>query len=142
MNTAEYLDQAKKALNIQSDYALAKRLGVTRKAISTYRSGKSWPDAYACTRLAIILKLDPAQVIADLERQHEKNPARRDFWVFFLSRAALVAGICCTLALTSIGSTAEGWAVDGGSLAVSAAFLLAFLIAYNLTLRQIDHFAS
>lgn len=136
MNTAEYLDAAKAALNIESDYALAQRLSVTRTTISLYRSGKSWPDAYACIRLAIILKLDPAQVIADLERQHEKNPVRREFWASFLSREASVAVICCTLALTSIGSTDEGWAVAGGSLAASVVFLLVLLGAHNLGLMK------
>lgn len=141
MNTAEYLDAAKAALNIESDYALAQRLSVTRTTISLYRSGKSWPDAYACIRLAIILKLDPAQVIADLERQHEKNPVRQEFWASFLSRAASVAAICCTLVLTSIGSTDEGWAVAGGSLAASVVFLFALAVAHNLTLCRQDYFA-
>ncbi|WP_255992048.1 hypothetical protein [Chitinolyticbacter albus] len=43
----DYLDAAKAALGIESDYALAKRVGVSHGAISNYRAGFSKMDDYA-----------------------------------------------------------------------------------------------
>jgi len=55
-------------------------------------------------KLAIILEIDPAQVVAELEAEREKNPTRQAFWRSFLSRAALlIVTAACTLALNSSG---------------------------------------
>ncbi|MBI4984575.1 MAG: helix-turn-helix transcriptional regulator [Rhodocyclales bacterium] len=59
MKTAEYLDAARDALGIKSDYALALKLEVPRQYVSRWRNGEIIPDAYACTKLAITLNLDP-----------------------------------------------------------------------------------
>lgn len=100
MKPSAYLDAVKAQLNIESDYALAKRLEVTRGQIVAMRNGTR-PIALATAfKIAIALELDPAHVVADLEEQREKNEKRRDFWRSFLSRATmLIAVIVCTLAL-------------------------------------------
>lgn len=100
MKPSEYLDAAKGRLNIQSDYELAKRFAVPRGSISEMRSGHRSVPLEVAFRLAIVLEMDPAQVVADLEQQREKNPAKRDFWTGFISRAAmLLIAVACTLAL-------------------------------------------
>lgn len=101
MKPSAYLDAVKAQLNIESDYALAKRLEVTRGQIVSMRN-RSRPIAIATAfKIAIALELDPAQVVADLEEQREKNEKRRDFWRGFLSRAPmLIAVLACTLALS------------------------------------------
>jgi hypothetical protein len=100
MKPAEYLDATKARLSIESDYALAKALNVPSGNIAGIRHGARFIPLEMAFRIAITLELDPAQVIADLEEQHEKNAKRRGFWQSFLSRAAsTVALLCCTLAL-------------------------------------------
>mgnify|MGYP000939425790 CR=1 FL=1 len=101
MRTAEYLDATQKAMGITSDYELARRLEVSKQRISAYRSGKEWPDNYIVMKLAIALNLDPVGVLADLESQKEKRPERAAFWRSFLSRAALLVILACTLAWIS-----------------------------------------
>jgi anti-sigma-K factor RskA len=67
-------------------------------------------------KIAITLQLDPAEVVADIEEQREKNPKRRDFWRSFLSRAALViATVACTLALNFSAISGAGAERLGGS---------------------------
>jgi len=98
MTPNEYLDAAKQALNITSDYELAKRLEIPRSYVPSIRSGKRHVPVDTAFRLAITLNLDPALVVADLECQREAQGKRGDFWKGFLSRAALVAALVCTLA--------------------------------------------
>jgi len=87
MKTAEYLDRCKEVMQITSDYELAERLNLKRQVVSYYRLGKRTPDVYACVKIAMALSLDPSAVIADLQAQTEKDPARLAFWRDFLSRA-------------------------------------------------------
>lgn len=124
MTPIEYLDAAKVALKITSDYELAKRLEVDNRRISAYRKGREKLDNYIATKLAITLQIDPAQVIADLEYQNEKDEKKREFWKGFLSRAAITAVLACTLALNFSGISESGASLAGG-LAVSIFGILA-----------------
>lgn len=101
MKPSAYLDAVKAELNIESDYELAKRLEVGNGRIVMIRSGERPVPLAMAFKIAITLQLDPAQVVADLEEQREKNEKRREFWRGFLSRATtLVAVLACTLALS------------------------------------------
>lgn len=99
MKPADYLDAAKARLNIESDYELAKRLIARPNHIAEFRSGKRGITLDVAFKLAVVLEMDPAQVVADLESQREKNPTKRAFWDSFMSRAKSVSAlICVTLA--------------------------------------------
>lgn len=135
MTPNEYLDAAKRAMEITSDYELAKRLEISRQRVSAYRNGKEWPDAYIAAKLAITLELDPASVIADLEAQKETDPKRRSFWVGFLSRAAVVVATVCTLAWSFSGiSEAEAIGLGGAVTASAVALFLARRQSHNFPL--------
>jgi len=100
MKPTEYLSAAKARLNIESDYALAKRLGVSPQSMTGYTDGSRNIPLDMAYKLAITLELDPAMVVADLEQQREKNPQRLEFWRGFISRAAITLMVlACTLAL-------------------------------------------
>jgi len=116
MKPAEYLDATKTRLSIESDYALSKALEVTNGHICEVRSGKRHMPLDMAFRIAITLELDPAQVIADLEGQREKNAKRRGFWQSFSSRAAsTVAVLCCTLALLLSATFGSVQGATGGA---------------------------
>ena len=101
MKPSAYLDAVKAQLDIESDYQLAKRLGIPNANMPGMRNGTRKVSNDIAFKLAIALELDPSQVIADLEEQREKNEKRRDFWRSFLSRAPkLIAVLACTLALS------------------------------------------
>lgn len=123
MNPNEYLDAAKAKIGIESDYELAHRFEMPRQQVSDIRKGKRPMDNATAYHVAIALDLDPAMVIADLEAQREKNPQRREFWAGFIQRAAVVAALVCTLALSFSVTSGEEQAALGGALAASAAVL-------------------
>lgn len=125
MTPAEYMDAAKQVMGIKADNELANRFEINRSRVSAYRAGREWPDYYIVTKLAITLKLDPATVLADLESQRERNPKRAEFWRSFLSRAAMLGLLVCTLALSSSGICELGQGPLGGLIAASAAFFYA-----------------
>ena len=87
----ELLLECKIKLGVQTDYKLAQALELHRGNMSAYMSGKRTPDSYACVRIALILKRDPAQVIAEIEADTAKNEKRKTFWLDFLQRAKQAA---------------------------------------------------
>ncbi|WP_373986978.1 hypothetical protein [Duganella sp. BuS-21] len=81
MNTLEYLRAVKSRLGIESDYALAMRLGVTRSAISKFQLGKGvFGDDVALT-IAQILEINPLVVIAQANAERASTPEMRARWM-------------------------------------------------------------
>jgi len=115
MKPNEYLDATKERLNITSDYELAKRLELDRQSIPAIRKGVRAIPLDVAFRIAITLELDPAQVVADLAEQHEKNEKRRGFWRSFTSRAhSSAVTILCTLALILSATCGSVAGLHGG----------------------------
>lgn len=73
MNSTQYLDAAKKALGIQSDYALAKHVGLTHQAIYKLRHGEVVMSNTTAARIAEILGVPELRVIADCELERGSN---------------------------------------------------------------------
>lgn len=107
MKPSEYLDKCKIALKITSDYGLAKALKIKNQRIADYYKGTRWPDAYACAQIALALKLDPLEVLADVESQSAKTEERREFWRGFIGRTKKAAAVLL-LALTCISISLGG----------------------------------
>lgn len=87
------LARYKDVLELPSDYAVAKRLGVTPQAVQQWHAGRPMSNAMA-VRLAQELELDVLPTIAALERDRAKSPAERQLWEKYCARvlvAALVA---------------------------------------------------
>ena len=109
----ELLLECKIKLGIESDYKLAQALEIHRGIVSDYMNEKRTPDAYAAVRMAGILGRDPAEIIATIEADSEKNPKRREFWRDFLQRAKRAARqgmlvLLCGLTLWGGQATAGG----------------------------------
>lgn len=120
MKPSEYLDKCKITLKITSDYGIAKALKISTQRIADFYKGKRWPDAYACAQIALALKLDPLEVLADIESQSAKTEERREFWRGFIGRTKKAAAVLL-LALTFITTLPGG--KDGGYKAAMVASL-------------------
>lgn len=116
MKPAEYLDEAIKALNLPSSYALAKKMNIPRGHLQEIRTGKRAIPLSAAYWIAITLELDPAEVVADLEAQREKNPIKQEFWRSFLSHAVkLTVLLACMLVLSFSAGLGSGQGATGGA---------------------------
>jgi transcriptional regulator with XRE-family HTH domain len=89
MNTLEYLAACKKRLGIESDYALAKALGVSQQAVSSYRSGNSKINDDVALTVAEILDVNPLQVIAAANAERAKTDEQRARWTGLMEKFSI-----------------------------------------------------
>lgn len=135
MKASEYLDKCKIALGVQTDYALAKALEIPTQRIADFYKAKRWPDAYACARIALALKLDPFEVLSDIESQSAKTESRAAFWRGFIGRSRKVAGFLL-LALICGVSYIPGNGAETKAAAVAASAALTLLLNQRLRIMR------
>lgn len=78
--TIDFLDDIKAARRVTSDYAVAKILDTRHSNISNYRNGKSRFDGLMCIKVAHILNVEPAYVMACIEAERAKDAEVRKVW--------------------------------------------------------------
>lgn len=124
MTPNEYLLSCKIALQVQTDYALAKALDVPRPRIHDWTKGIREIDDEGAAKIALALGLPLGEVLADLRAQGAKTEKSREFWRSFLSRtrsaAAMLALLICSVIYgpalapgfggTNWGKRRRGWA--------------------------------
>ena len=86
----KYLDQVAELTETGSDYAIAKKLGISTQRVSNYRRGRHTFDDEMCTRVALALGINPFKVIAEINAEKAKTAEKRKFWKDAASRAAAV----------------------------------------------------
>lgn len=84
----DYLNEAKD--KVGSDYAVAKTLGVSRQAVSTWRKRGSLDNENAF-KLAQLIGVNPLEVIAAGEAS--KNPEKANFWAKWGAVAAVILSL-------------------------------------------------
>ncbi|MFJ2992873.1 DUF3693 domain-containing protein [Pandoraea sp. NPDC087047] len=94
-SAVEYLDAVKARLNLRSDDAASRVLGVTPSAVSKYRVGRAHFDDDICVRVADILGIDALQVIAAANYERARTDVGRAIW----------AGLAQRLASHALGAT-------------------------------------
>lgn len=87
--TIEFLDAAKEKLGIESDYALAKRLGLQLSTVSGYRTGRRFFDDDAALIIATALDIHPFNVIAAVNAERAKTPEQRARWSGVMEKFAV-----------------------------------------------------
>ena len=80
MTTIEYLEAVKAKRGLQSDYALAKLLGVGTSAIIAYRNGRSALGIETSIKVGEILGIDSHKVYADGQVERAKSDDQTAFW--------------------------------------------------------------
>lgn len=111
--TTEFLDKAKERLNLPSDYALAKALGVSHSCLSNYRSGRSHLDDEKALKVAELLEVDPAIVVSAAHAERARKPEEKAVW------ASIYERLSKGLAVVLVGAGLAGAGVPGTSHAAS-----------------------
>lgn len=91
----EYLADYAAATGCTSDYQISKKLGVTKQAVSLYRTGRSAPGIEVCWQISDTLSLPLGAVIAAAEVERAKcanDPQRAALWRARLSSVSAHAG--------------------------------------------------
>lgn len=108
MEINEIIQRAKKHGNIESNYALAKKLDVRDARVNAWTKGTEHPSNEAATKLALMADLDPMEVIAEIELRTAKSEKKREFWKEFLeSRSVAVSVIIGLIALLPASQNSE-----------------------------------
>jgi transcriptional regulator with XRE-family HTH domain len=84
--TLDFLDDCKTALGIESDYALAKALGVAQSSVSNYRIGRSRIDDEVALTIANILQIEPIVVIAHANAERAKTEDQKARWLTLVEK--------------------------------------------------------
>lgn len=85
-SVAGLLDRAKDRAGIESDYRLAKVIGITQSAVSNYRIGKTMPDARVLEQLCALSGDDLAVVAASIQAERERTPEGKTVWLAIAAR--------------------------------------------------------
>jgi len=80
MNTLQYLDAVKTALNVKSDYAVAKALNIRCSTISGYRARGGQMDDDVAVKVANIIGKHPGIVMLDIHRERARQPEEKAIW--------------------------------------------------------------
>lgn len=117
-SVATFLDRVKAGANIDSDYRLAKVIGITHAAISGYRHGKSLPNESAIEKLCALSGDDPDYIAAQIQAERAQNEPARIMWSRIAARLAGGAHTAILSVLISISLIAS-FAQDARSSALS-----------------------
>jgi hypothetical protein len=109
--TVQYLDALKRRLDLPSDYAVAKVLGITRAAVSRYRQAGGAFDDLTAVRAAELLGLDPLEVIAASNAERARDDDARRVWERLWGKATgaavTTAFAACIVGLAAAPSPAQ-----------------------------------
>lgn len=103
MKAAAWIDKVKAARGWESDYRVAKELGISRNTISNYRTKTPTLDEDTAEKLAAALGIDPAGIIIDQVAERSKNAATRAT----LSRMASQLCILCKVTEAAVHKFTE-----------------------------------
>lgn len=93
MKSVKYLENLSKMTGL-NDSDLAKALGLTKGAISNYKSGARVMDDEACYKVADMLGLDPVLVVAAAACDRAEKTGQRSVWeTFWMSRTATAVAL-------------------------------------------------
>lgn len=104
--TADFLDALRAKFGATSDYQLGPVLKMQRQRISHYRLMKGTFDDDVSVRVAELLDVDPAYVIACMHAQRTDNTRLRAIWEGIADRAGSIAA---ALVVAVIVAGAQEW---------------------------------
>lgn len=94
-SVAALLDRAKAKAGIESDYRLAKVIGISHQGMTNYRTGKSMPDARVLQQLCALSGDDLDVIGAQVQAERERTAEGRALWLRVAAR--LQAGAATAL---------------------------------------------
>lgn len=106
VNVALLLDKAISIHRLSSDYKLALVMGISHNSLSSYRHGKTLPDARVISLICDLTGDDAALIAAQIEEQRAKTTEARALWhqvVARLERAGAAAVFAVAFLMGGIG---------------------------------------
>ena len=105
--TLQFLDAVKARHSIESDYKLAKLMGVGQQTISNYRNRKSTMDDSMVLKVANLLEEDPGIVLAAVHAERAKRPEEKAAWLSMFNRLSAAASLAAVGVALAVPAPAE-----------------------------------
>ncbi|CAE6822245.1 helix-turn-helix domain-containing protein [Paraburkholderia nemoris] len=134
--TVEYLDAVKAKLDLPSDYAAAKALGVTRAAVSRYRNGIGTFDDLTAARVADVLGIEPIEVIAATNYERSTDERARAVWGAIWGKAVGTTVASLLLAVAGLSVVPSTKAAESGNTVISLSYVK--LRIFDDTIKQAE----
>lgn len=87
-SVADLLERAKAQGSIESDYRLAKVIGISHGTMTGYRSGKTKPDERVLEQLCALSGDDVAVVAAQIQAERARTGEGKAMWLMIAKRLA------------------------------------------------------
>ena len=95
MKTIDYADQIMRRYDLGTDYQLAKFMEMSMQTPRNWRRKGTTADDQTAIKMAALLEIDPAKVLADIHAERSKTPEEKSVW----ERIAKQFGQAAALAL-------------------------------------------
>lgn len=105
--TNQLLDRYAEAKGLNSDYKIAKALGITRQAVSNWRNEKNHLDDTACLQIAEALNIDPLTIMAKVRETRKQSPREQATWERYRGRIALAVMAAIIAGGTDVAESSE-----------------------------------
>jgi hypothetical protein len=112
LTTADFLDALRAHLHLPSDYALMPVLGVTKSQISRYRQGHDPFSEEMAVKVAELLQVNPAYVLACSAANGARTEAGRRAWGDLAKKLSGVSVALLLFSLSAVPSDARASAAD------------------------------
>jgi plasmid maintenance system antidote protein VapI len=96
MEIKELIERAKTRANLQSNYALAKALGIPQSSVTGWLKGNRHPSTDEAVQLATLAGLPEMEVIAEIELRTANNEKKKEFWKHYIESRGLIATVVFT----------------------------------------------
>ena len=115
MNTTiQFIDAVKSKHGIASDYALAKFLEVKQQTVSGYRQGKVFLGDETAIKVAKVLEVEPASVLAAVHAERAKTEEEKAVWKLIYEKlGGIAAGALIAITASSAVPTPASAADKG-----------------------------
>lgn len=90
--SVEWIDEAELRLGL-SDYAMAKKLGLSTAQMSRYRTGKQFLSDNVAIKLAELIGVDPLPILATAAAERATSEQARAAWSRYAELVASLAGV-------------------------------------------------
>lgn len=88
---AEFLDAVKAAAKIESDYRLAKVIGISHGGMTNYRTGRNLPNEKVIQQLCALSGHDPDLIAAQVQAARAQSDEGKALWLRVANRLSGVA---------------------------------------------------
>lgn len=92
MESSHYIEQVKDRYRLKSDYALAKKLGITQPEANLIRRGRKVPNAELCIRMANLLGKNPVELLLTAQKDKAASQAK-NYWTLALTAVDVMLNV-------------------------------------------------